>query len=405
MRKSRDFFWNAVGVTINSFNSLFFLLTVRYINGVEEAGIFTYAFAVASLMFTIVMFFNRTFQVADKRGYTMNDFLSLRLAMAGMSVVFVILLCLVSGFDLHKSSVILGLLIFRIVEAVSDVFYGELQRKEKLYLSGVSLTIKGLAGLLVFAILDKISGSMPLGIGGLVLVNLAILYIYDIRNVMKEGTGAIRLELMRTKELAKLCLPVLIFSALGIYLANCQKYILTYFTSDEAQAIFGIIVMPATVMSLAGSYLINPFAKKLTELFSAKKIMEFRAYARRIITALALVGVLAVAVCYFIGIPVLNWLYHMELSEYKMDLMIIVAASVLTAATGLLSAFLTIMNENKKQSVVYTIAAGLSTILSVILIARFGIDGGVWMYGVSAGMLMVAYILLYQKKVKAKITS
>ena len=41
--------WNTIGITINSFNSLFFLIIINRINGVDIAGIFSFAFSVACL--------------------------------------------------------------------------------------------------------------------------------------------------------------------------------------------------------------------------------------------------------------------------------------------------------------------------------------------------------------------
>ena len=39
--------WNTLGITVNSFNSLFFLIIINRVNGVEIAGIFSFAFSIA----------------------------------------------------------------------------------------------------------------------------------------------------------------------------------------------------------------------------------------------------------------------------------------------------------------------------------------------------------------------
>ena len=38
--------WNTLGITVNSFNSLFFLIIINRVNGVEIAGIFSFAFSI-----------------------------------------------------------------------------------------------------------------------------------------------------------------------------------------------------------------------------------------------------------------------------------------------------------------------------------------------------------------------
>ena len=49
----KNFIWNLIGSTINSFTSLIFLIIVTRINGIEAAGIFTFAFSTACLFYII----------------------------------------------------------------------------------------------------------------------------------------------------------------------------------------------------------------------------------------------------------------------------------------------------------------------------------------------------------------
>ena len=49
--------WNIIGTTINAFSSLFFMIIVTRVNGVFDAGIFTFAFSTAT-MFNIIRWEN-----------------------------------------------------------------------------------------------------------------------------------------------------------------------------------------------------------------------------------------------------------------------------------------------------------------------------------------------------------
>ena len=50
----KNFIWNMIGSVVNSFTSLIFLIIVTRINGVEQAGIFTFAFSI-SLTCSVVL--------------------------------------------------------------------------------------------------------------------------------------------------------------------------------------------------------------------------------------------------------------------------------------------------------------------------------------------------------------
>ena len=54
--KKRDFIWNLIGTSINSFNSLFFMIVINHINLKSEAGVFTYAYSLICLFFILATF-------------------------------------------------------------------------------------------------------------------------------------------------------------------------------------------------------------------------------------------------------------------------------------------------------------------------------------------------------------
>ena len=64
---TKDFAWNAIGLTLNACNSLFFLIVVRFVNGLDTAGIFTYTFALCVFLYAFLLYYNRSFQVSDAK--------------------------------------------------------------------------------------------------------------------------------------------------------------------------------------------------------------------------------------------------------------------------------------------------------------------------------------------------
>ena len=85
----KNFIWNSLGSTIYSFTSLFFMIIVTRINGVNEAGIFTFAFANACFLQVIGTYAGRTYQVTENnKNITDNDYVYNRI----ISSVFMILI-------------------------------------------------------------------------------------------------------------------------------------------------------------------------------------------------------------------------------------------------------------------------------------------------------------------------
>ena len=397
----KDFIWNAIGLTLNSCNSLFFLIVVRFVNGLDIAGIFTYAFALCIFLYTFMIYYNRSYQVSDNENrFSFNDYLTCRIITSILSFIFILIFSLINHFSLFEISIILLLSGFRTVEAISDCFYGALQKKNKLYQTGISLSLKAISGLLALFIVDYFSNNLPLAILALIIVNLIFFFAYDLPNYRKLHNTKIKLIFNKLKPLFKSCLPIFIFSALAIYLSNCQKYILPYYEPDDIQAIFGILIMPATVLGLIGSYLINPFINTFAKHHKQKRYLAFISSSKRILASLLGLGILALIVCFFIGIPLLQIIFQLDLSTYQIALELIVLASIFYAATMIISSLLTILNENRRQTYIYLAAAIVATVTSLLLIPPFGINGAVYSFLISSFILIVLYVALLQIKIR-----
>lgn len=396
---TKNFVWNAIGLTLNSCNSLFFLIVVRFVNGLDVAGIFTYAFALCIFLYTFAIFYNRSFQVSDlKNKFSFNDYLTCRIITSIISLLFILISSFVNQFSLFEIGIVLLLSGFRIIEAISDCFYGAIQKKGKLYQTGISLSLKAILGLLAFFVTDYLTSNLPLAIFALITVNLIFFYFYDLTNYRKLYNNKVKLTFVNLKSILKACLPIFIFSALAIYLSNCQKYILPYFESDEIQAIFGILIMPATALGLIGSYLINPFIDTFSKHHAEKKYLSFTASTKKILASMTIFGTIALIICFFIGIPLLQAIFQLDLSPYTIALELIILASIFYAIALILSSLLTILNENRRQTYVYFIAAIVATITSVIFIPPFSINGATYSFLISSFVLVTLYISLLQFK-------
>ena len=60
----------------------------------------------------------------------------------------------------------------------------------------------------------------------------------------------------------------------GIYILNAPKYAIDGFLTEDIQAIYGYIMMPATVMTLFTQFIVMPFLGKLKDMYEAKNFEE-----------------------------------------------------------------------------------------------------------------------------------
>ena len=129
----KNFIWNILGTGFNAFNSLFFLVAVTRINGINDAGIFTLGYSTACIIYVIGTYAGRIYQVTEpNKNISNKEYIINRIITITLMNVFVLLFCLFRNYDKSKILVFFLLTFYKSIEAFSEVIYGVLQKNEKL---------------------------------------------------------------------------------------------------------------------------------------------------------------------------------------------------------------------------------------------------------------------------------
>lgn len=386
----KNFIWNLLGVTINAFISLFLMVIVTRINGVSDAGIFTFAFSLACLLFTIGIFAGRTFQVTDNKDCTSYDYLFHRGICVGVMLLIAIACVFFYNYSGKKSLVILLLCTLKAQEAFCDTVYGIFQNNGHLYKAGFSMFMKATLGIIVFCITDYVTGSLIISCLLINLVWLSIFLIYDLKNlkieiVCRRFTPLNGLNLFKRGRFAFL------FNFLLIYIVNAPKYAMDNYLSNDLQAVLGIILMPATLISLCGQYLLNPFLNNMKEKYKEKDQKSFEKIIKNMGLILLGLGVCAIAAMNWIGINIMELVYSVELKKYSRNIYLIIIGGILYATTTILSTALTTMRKTFIQFIANAGVAVIGLIGSHICIKMYAINGASMIYFI----IMLSQCLVY----------
>ena len=88
----KNFIWNILGTGFNAFNSLFFMIAVTRINGVDNAGIFTIAFSTACIIYIVGVYAGRIYQVTEPdKSITDKEYIINRIITTVAMLILVIL--------------------------------------------------------------------------------------------------------------------------------------------------------------------------------------------------------------------------------------------------------------------------------------------------------------------------
>lgn len=399
----KSFIWNMLGSGINAFNSLFFMIVATRINGVIDAGIFTLAFSTACIIYVIGIYAGRIYQVTEKDKLVSDkDYIVNRLITTTFMIAIVILFTILRKYDFYKSSVFILLTLYKGLEAFSEVLYGILQKNDKLDIVGKSLFYKSIIGIIVFVITDIITKNMILSICSTLCVSILVMGIYDLKKALKHIDLKIKANKNSIIKIFKSGFYTFAIAFLGLYVLNAPKYAIDVYLQENYQTIFGIIVMPATVIGLVAQFLIHPFLNQIINLYENNKIKDLKKLSLKLVLAILAFGTICSILAYFLGTQVLGLIYGLDLSTYRVGLLIIIVAATLYTIGVIYSSILTSIRETFSQFIIYIIVSILALILSNIATREEALDGAIIAYLIIMMVQFLAYTIYTNIKIRDK---
>ena len=399
----KSFIWNMLGTGINAFNSLFFMIIVTRVNGVNDAGIFTLAFSTACIIYVIGIYAGRIYQVTEQdKSISDKDYIINRIITTTLMLVGIIAFVLVKRYEVYKSTVFILLTIYKGLEAFSEVLYGILQKNEKLDIVGKSLFYKSIIGIIVFIIIDLITKNMIVSIISVLCVSILVLIIYDFRNALKYIDFKVKANKESIIKIFKSGFYTFAIAFLGLYILNAPKYAIDTYLEENYQTIFGIIVMPATVIGLIAQFLIHPFLNQIVDMYEHNKIKDLKKLSIKLVLTIIAFGAICSILAYFLGTQVLGFIYGLDLSSYKIGLLIIIIAATLYTIGVIYSSILTSIRETRSQFIIYLIVSASALILSNIATKQWAIEGAIVAYLLIMTLQFSIYTVYTNLKIRVK---
>lgn len=391
----KDFIFNTIGTGINAFNSLFFMIIATRINGVSDAGIFTFAFSTAALFQIIGVYSGRIYQITDNTKATNEDYLVNKVITCVIMFVVSILFILLRGYTGKKMLVILILCIYRTLEAFSEVIYAYFQKNYELYKVGISLVLKNVLGLIVFLTINIFTKNLIYSTLGLVLNYILIMLSYDFKIFRNNFIKLRNINLNNQKKIFSLGFSTFLLSFLLMYIVNIPRYVIDFKMSDASSSIFGILIMPASVVVLIAQFILHPFLMKINDFLIHKDYKNLKKNVMNICLVTSAFGIFATFIAYLIGIPILEFIYGISLKKYLMALIVVLIGATLYGVVSILSNILVAMRIASKQIIISFVVSIFSLFISICFINSLGVNGACYGYTITMLLDIILYIVLF----------
>ena len=366
--------------------------------GAEQAGLFSMAFTVGTLLLFLANYGVRTYQVSDlDEMQTFLDYQVNRIITCALMLLVGWLWCQFRGYDGYMFSICMGVLVFRAVDGLADVYEGRLQQADKLYLAGLSQAARCVLGIVVFFVVLLVTRNLAWaswghrrGRRGVAAAALAC------RLPSSRRSGRSRRAFAGVRELFVQCFPL--FLALFLYnlIDSVPKFTMEGALSYDNQLYYNAMYFPAHSILMAAGFIYKPQLVRLARIWD-----DPEKHRRFDLLVLAMMGVIALItggmalVMGTVGIPVMSFMYGIDFEQFRSLCLVMVATGGVCACIDFLYQIITVLRAQEQVSRLYLIAIAFAVPVSMLLVNFAGLAGAVVSSLVSMAILLVLLVTEY----------
>lgn len=405
--KKSAYIWNMLSALIYSGQSALVLMIITRTNGLADAGVFSIAYAVASLLYFIGEYGARKYQVSDVNevlpfvAYHSHRVIT-SVIMIITSIVYSLYGWLMLDYSASKSYIILMLCILKAIEGYQEVFSARFQQKGRLDIGSKTNLFRTVASMVVSMIALVITHNMVVAMTAWTVFALIAFLGSTILCAPEYCRIEFRFNWKHFKKITYDCFPLFLGCFFLLYIGNAPKYAIDGCMTDADQACYNFIFMPVFAVGLFANFVFNPILVKLAEQWGTDHLMEFNRMVRRQIGVILAITLLAVVVALTFGCPVLGFLYNTDLSPYKGDLVILMFGGGLLALVNFFNVVITVTRHQKFLMIGYICGAACALALSNFIVSNWGITGAAILYVTLMAIIAIAFGLILIIVIKAK---
>ena len=398
----RDYLWNTAASLMSSLAVVIMGVAIMRSGATDsfaraQYGLFTLALAIGQQYQTVGLYEVRTFHVTDvRRRFDFGTYLSTRL------LTCLVMVGLIAYHSWNASTkdpypaftVIAAMALLRIFDAFEDVYYSEFQRAGRLDIAGKACFLRIFTTTFLWSGLYWFTQDLltsTLITFAVTCVVLVVAYGLPARGVFPllpsfnlRGIAGILWE----------CLPLFLAAFLNQYLANAPRFAIHAALGDEELGVFAIIYMPAVAINMLSLFVFRPLLTRMALRWAEGKRDEFFAIVRKGLLTTAGAFVIVAAVTYVIGSPLLTLVFGTDVSGYVAELMVLVLAGALNAASVILYYALATMRRLHAVLAVFAVTGATAYLIAPALTQSYAMMGASLAYAATMGLLALLFTVV-----------
>lgn len=401
-----NYIWNMLGTVSSSLISIVLLLLASRFLSSGDSDVFSIAYALGQQFFVLGYFQVRNLQSTDiKEKYSFASYHNTRLFTVFLMLVTSLFYVIWQSYDIYKSSIIFLLVLYRALDAYSDVFQGFFQQKNRSDLAGKIQFYRSWLCMLIFALVLLFTKSLLLASLMICFINLALTlpldfgyyryYFHDVPMIpflFKDRSKVV--------SILKNSFPLFFNGFLLAYIYNEPKIAIDRLLTNGIlptgmQRDFNVLFMPVFVLSLL-FFILRPLTTQLSIYWSEKKYSFFFKQVRLLFLVMVVLGFVIVVLGYLIGTEILGAVYGIQLQIYKVPFTLLLIGGILNVLALVVDIIMTIFRKQHYLMIAYMLTFIVSKVITLPFIRNQNLIGAANSFLISMMIFFVTSLTIYK---------
>jgi O-antigen/teichoic acid export membrane protein len=393
------------------------LVVLARLGSPEMVGRFTLGLAITAPVFMFTSLQLRSIGAKDARGeFRFGDYLGLQLAMSVLGILAVTLTSAAVGYRSETLLVVATVGLAKAIENVSEVFYGLIQRNERMGWIARAVALKAPLALFAMAVALVAGGTVFWFSLAMAAAWIVVLLAYEagfvVRLLREEAdargeppVGALRLLRPRwqapsLKALAAMAFPLGLVLMLSSLNTNVPRYFVERHFGERELGIFAAMAYVTLGLHTIARSLAISGAASLARHYVDGETREFRRLVALLAGGGLLIGVAGVLAAELAGPAILRLLYGAEYAVEPRVFVWLMAGAGISFVGYALQQALTAARCLKEQAYLFGAVAAATTIACFLLVPWLGLMGAAYASILSAAVQAVGALLVLMRALR-----
>ncbi len=370
-----NFVWTFTGNAFIAAGQWAILSLVAKLGDTRMLGEYALGFAVALPVAMFAHMNLRAVLATDvERRHPFGDYLAVRVAASAGGIIATAAAVFASGYGGRFALVTLTMAAMLACENFSDLYYGLMQRRERMDQVGRSMMLRAISGVPAFGLVMWLTRDLAASVAAVALCRVATLLAWD-RPHGGKGESVTRSGLRAEIAILRSALPLGAVLLLVSLTTNLPRYAIERYLGTPELGAFAAVASALALGNTVVNALGQTAVPRLARFYSERDLRAFKRLAARLALLATAVAASGAAIAAIAGKSVLAIVYRPEYAAYNGLLIAIMGAAIFIYTAVAFGYVITSARSFGPQMPLLLAVSATSGIASWILVPAMGLAG------------------------------